>query len=509
MNQSTVFWGLILILGFPFLSVVLGEGFEYLQRQGNPLAKFVQTLRMWLLPLLAIMVLMEKLLGLKSSELSVQVVETAIWVATIYTVICLLNALLTTGTTQKNWQIHVPNLLFQFARAFVILSIFAYVIAHVWNFNLSKVIQALGVGSLVMALALQDTISNLVSGFLLIFESPLKVGDWVSVKGVEGQVIEINWRAVRIKNLNQDTVIIPNSLLGKDIIKNYSLPVRSHADRLYVSFWREDSPNRIQNVLKNTALATKGIVSDPPPDVRLIAFEGYGTKYEIIFYVDSFAELELIRNNFMTRVHYAARRNGLNIAVPNTSVQINGQFKFDGDLINQDNHQQTILEVLQTIPYFRSLDSSTIDLLTESSSLEGFAIGERIVWQDEFDTGFYIILNGSVLLSVIDIRSQEQEVTRLSKGDFFGEMVFLRGERSPVSVTVTDDLKAIRIPPDTIFNLTHKNPRFSLEMNQFVEERKKAARMAKGTQTLANPDIAAKDKESSQIIQQIRDNSDN
>jgi hypothetical protein len=74
MNQSTAIWGLILIVGFPFLSVTLGEIIEYLQRQKNPLVKFFHNIRMWLLPLLAIMVLMQKLLGLKSSDLSVQVV---------------------------------------------------------------------------------------------------------------------------------------------------------------------------------------------------------------------------------------------------------------------------------------------------------------------------------------------------------------------------------------------------------------------------------------------------
>lgn len=107
---------------------------------------------------------------------------------------------------------------------------------------------------------------------------------------------------------------------------------------------------------------------------------------------------------------------------------------------------------------------------------------------------------------MIDIHSQEQEVSRLSKGEFFGEMVFLRGARSPVSVTVTDDLRAIRIAPDTIFSLTQKNPRFSLEMNQFVEERKKAARLARGTQILANQDTADQERERYSLIQQFKDN---
>ena len=443
-------------------------------------------------------------MGFKPSDISMQVVKTGVWLATIYTVISLLNAVLTTGSSKISWQIHVPNLLFQFARSLVILGILAYVLATVWNVNLSQVVQALGVGSLVMALALQDTLSNLVSGFLLIFESPLKVGDWVKFKDLEGEVIEINWRAARLKTRNKGIVIIPNGILGKDIIYNYTMLDPIHADRIYISFWREDSPNRIQQVLKNTALETKGIVSDPPPDVRLMSFEGYATKYEVMYYIDNFAELEFIRNDFLTRVHHSARRNGLNIAVPT-----NREFKFTGGPMKQENPQQTILESFQTIPYFRSLNPDTIERLTRSATLEGFAIGEQIVKEGEFDAGFYIILHGSVMLSVTDVRNQKQEVSRLSRGDFFGEMVLWRGEPNPVSVMVIEDLRTIRIQPDAICDLAHQNPKFALEMNQFVEERRKAARLAIGNHNLANSDTILKDRGSYPLIQELMDNSDN
>lgn len=503
MNQSTLIWGLILILGFPLLSVTLGEIIEHWQRQGNPLARFLHNIRTWLLPPLAILLLMEHLLGIKPSDLSLQVVETALGFATIYTVISLINAVLTTSTRKIAWQIHVPNLLFQFARSLVILGILAYVLANVWNVNLSKVIQALGVGSLVIALALQDTLSNLVSGFLLIFESPLKVGDWVKFKDLEGEVVEINWRAARLKTRNQGIVIVPNGILAKDIIYNYTMLDQIHADRVYISFWREDSPNRIQQVLKNTALATQGIISQPPPDVRLISFEGYATKYEVMYYIDDFAQLEFIRNDFMTCIHHAARRNGLNIAVPS-----HREFKFEGGPMPKEDPKQKIMESFQTIPYFRSLERSILEQLTQRSNLEGFAIGEQIVREGDFDTGFYIILNGSVRLSAMDLQNREQEVARLSQDDFFGEMVFWRGEPSHVSVTVIEDLKTIRIAPDAVSDLAHQNHRFALEMNQFVEQRRKATRLAIGTHNLDNLDTILQDSGSHPFIQQLMDISD-
>jgi small-conductance mechanosensitive channel len=474
MNQATLIWGIILILGLPLLSVILGEAIEYLQRQGNPLERFLSNIRVLIFPPLAVLLVMRHLLGFSTANLSVQIVETALWTAAIYTAMSLINAVMTTGIRQKYWQIHVPNLLFQFARALVILGIAAYVLANIWQVNLSSVFAALGVGSLVMALALQDTLSNLVSGFLLIFESPLKVGDWVKINAHEGEVIEINWRAVRIKTRERDIVIIPNGVLGKDIIYNYTMLDPLHADRFYINFWREDSPERIQKVLKNTALAIKGIISDPPPEIRIVSFEGYETKYEVMYYLDNYQELESIRSDFLTHIHYATRRNNLNIAVPTLR-----EFNLDQEP-DMGNPQQEIMESLLSLSYFNILDRLTLDQLAQSATIETYGVDEQIVRAGEFDAAFYIIIAGGVLLSVTDINRQEQEVMRLSKGDFFGEMVLLRSECSQVSVKAIDELKAIAIAPDAICDLVQKNSRLALEMNQFIDERKKAARQAKG-----------------------------
>ncbi|MFB2975375.1 mechanosensitive ion channel domain-containing protein [Microseira sp. BLCC-F43] len=475
MNQSTLIWGIILILGLPSLNVVLGEGIEYLQRQGNPLAWFLNNIRGLIFPPLAVLLVMRHLLGFSATNISVQIVETALWTATIYTAISLLNAVMTTGIRQRYWQIHVPNLLFQSARALVILGIAAYVLAHIWQVNLSSVFAALGVGSLVMALALQDTLSNLVSGFLLIFESPLKVGDWVKINAHEGEVIEINWRAVRIKTSDRDIVIIPNGVLGKDIIYNYTMLDPLHADRFYISFCREDSPNRIQKVLQNAALGIKGILSDPPPDIRIVSFEGYANKYEVMYYVDNYKKLESIRSDFLTRIHYATKRNHLNIAVPTQR-----EFQLDKEP-DMGNSQLQILESLLSLSYFNILARATLDQLAQTATIETYGVDEQIVLAGEFDAAFYIIIAGGVLLSVTDINHQEQEVVRLATGDFFGEMLLLQSEPSPVSVTVVDELKAIAIAPDAILDLAQRNPRFALEMNQFIDSRKKVDRQAKGT----------------------------
>ena len=122
--------------------------------------------------------------------------------------------------------------------------------------------------------------------------------------------------------------------------------------------------------------------------------------------------------------------------------------------------------------------------------LEDYGVGEEIVKMGEADRGLYIIREGSVRLSVSDANGSEQEVAHLSGGDIFGEMALLSGELSPVNVTVTEDLKVILIAPEIANRLIEKSPKFALYMNTFIQERKKAVRLAKGAEDEAGTNTA-------------------
>lgn len=237
MESSLLFWGLTLIFGLPILTVGLEEAIKYLERKRNPLASFLHQIRRYLLPLLIVLLLLQQVFELENDQLTVQIVRTLTSLSVVFVLLSLMNALVTTGEKQKSWQIHVPNLLFQTTRAAIIAIVALYTIAFIWGFNLSRVAATLGVGSLVIALALQDTLSNLVSGFLLIIEGPIKVNDWIVINDIKGKVIDINWRSVRIRDLKNDVFIIPNGSIAKDKFINSTLenPYSEHSLSLIFS----------------------------------------------------------------------------------------------------------------------------------------------------------------------------------------------------------------------------------------------------------------------------------
>lgn len=355
----------------------------------------------------------------------------------------------------------------------------------VWQINLSEVFTALGIGSLVIALALQDTLSNLVSGFLLLFEAPLSIGDWVKIKDQEGEVIEINWRAVRLKTDERDIVVIPNGVLGQEVIYNYTMTDPLHEETVTISFSRENPPNQVKQILRQVAMATPGIVLQPEPEIRTKAYSDFAITYEVSIYIQALQTVEAIervRDELLTRIYYAAQRGNLSLPYP---TQIH--YQFAGHTLQQSNSYEKILDFLRSLTYFTFLSSEMIQFIAEHAALQTYGVGELVIRAGEVANGFYLIQTGSARISVVDLQGQEQELVRLLPMDFFGETVLLPNEPSPITVCVITDMQAIAIPPHVIMNLAQTYPRFASEMNRLIEARREAARIASVNQMASMP----------------------
>lgn len=475
MNQSLLIWGIVLIVGFPILTIVLGESGQYLRRREHPVAPFVRDIQRLVLPPLVILLIMRQILGFSESMPIVIIVETVLGISAIYTSLALVKVVLTPEDKQYNWQFSVPNLLFHVIRSSVVLGIVAYVLTDVWKIDLTKVVEALGVGSLVFALALQETLSNLVSGFLLLADSPFKKGDWLKIDDLDAQVIDINWRSTRLQTVDGNLLIIPNGNLGNERIFNYSLPNPKREISVEVSFSQDDPPNRVKQVLRQTLLETPGVVQNEQPYLETQSFDNNSSiKYSVSFMVKDYASGVTVANDFKTRLYYAAQRHSLTMPLP-----IQHTYTASLTDIKQENSQQEVVDYLQSLTYFMSLEPEIISRLAQDAIVRYYGTEEKVFQEGDFVGGFYIIQSGSVSLSVKDQQNKDQKIADLSSGDFFGESVLLAGQSSLVSVSVIDDLKAIVLDPDTVADLLPENPRFAKQINELIEERRKTIRRVK------------------------------
>jgi small-conductance mechanosensitive channel len=463
-------WSAALVVCFPLLVVILTEVIDRLARRRHPLAGLVRQLRNVVLPLLAILLLLRFILGYGEAGVVSRIVATLFWLATIVVSFRFLRYYLSPSAGQTGWRESAPPLLLQLPRFLVALGIAYYILSGVWKINVGGMITALGIGSLVIALALQDTLSNLFSGLLLTLSRPFEVSDWIEAEGIEGRVLEVTWRASLLRTRDGDLVVIPNGAMAKSSLKNYSRPTRRHRIRQVLDFHRDSPPTRVHAALKEAALNTPGVLADAAPRVRTKSYDDVAIQYEVLFWISDYGQVRNIESDFMTRTYYVARRHGLRWPTPEHHLR-----HYDG--LSVDAATVVTAEKLaanfKTVPSLSVLSEEAISSMAHASKMLVYGQGEPIVRKGEQEHGIYVLTNGRVALCTVGEDGEEREVTQLSAGDFFGETGLFSRAISTINVTALTDVELLLIPHRAMTEAINRHPRFAQEMNVLIEERKK------------------------------------
>ena len=452
-----------------------------LRLKGHLLVAALNTVRIVLVPTALLLWLVDSH-ALPQLPLSFhKIIETVFWIGVLWFVLSLVKALLYTRHGSESWRSRVPGLMLDVMRvAFVLIGAF-FVVAHIWEHNIGNALTTLGIGSVVVGLALQDTLGSFFAGVALFFEKPFAEGDWISVKDVTGEVAEMNWRSVRLVTRDYDRVVLPNSLISKELIYNFSRPTRTHGLLLGVAFSYNDAPNRVKRVLQHVAYTTPGILREPAVSVRTVSYQDSSILYQVRCFTEDFRRLPEIEEDFMTQVWYAARRAGLTIPFPIRTV-----YKTEVPPQQSADPSTEISDTLAKIPLFKSLTSEERAVLTSDVVVQDFARGERIVVEGEGGDALYIIRHGSAAVTTRASNGREQEIAQLKSGDFFGEMSLVSGEVRSATVRALEDVEVISIFKDSLASLVAVRPSLLEELSALAEERRALLQEAQADQAAHN-----------------------
>ena len=193
---------------------------------------------------------------------------------------------------------------------------------------ITPILAALGVGGIAVGLALQDTLSNLISGVHILLEKPVRVGDYVKLEtGQEGYVTDVGWRTTRVRMLPNNMVIVPNAKLAQSIVTNYYLPEQRMSLLIPISVSYEADPDRVEALLveeaTRAAAEVPGLLADPAPFVRFIP--GFGESsldFTLICQVSEFVDQYLAQHELRKRILRRFRVEGIEIPFPQRVVHV-------------------------------------------------------------------------------------------------------------------------------------------------------------------------------------------
>lgn len=226
------------------------------------------------------------------------------------------------------------------------IEIVVYTVAFVmvlksFGVDIAPVITALGVGGLAVALALQDTLSNLFAGIYITLARQICIGDYIRTSdGFEGYVRDIGWRNTIIEMQELNSVLIPNNKLAQAIVINYNLPNEIQYLLLTFGVHPQTDPQHVEDVLLNMVNERgsvtreeafeseqpqgkiRGLLSNPEPIVRFREFGEYTLNFRFFVAISHFDLQFEARSNVMKQIYYTFKNAGITVPVPIRALQI-------------------------------------------------------------------------------------------------------------------------------------------------------------------------------------------
>lgn len=448
------FWpALVVIIGLPVVLLVLGEVHSSMVRTGNPGARIVLVVRNVLAPLGAVLILFTQIPqsgGPSTGFTWAKVVATAFGFVVILVLLGGLNLAVFVTARQGTWRNRIPSIFVEIARVLLIVVCVAVLFAWVWGADIGGFFTALGVGSIVIGLALQNAVGSLLSGLFLIFEQPFELGDYLVTPSGKGRVVVMNWRATHIDSGN-GIIMIPNSNLAGESFTNLSRASSAWETSTDVRFATDDPPQEVLDLM----VAVASDLPEVHPDCEPYAIPLGKSWYEINIALTAPGKSYMTLGLFRTRLWYAARRKGLHL---------------DRDLTDNYATPERTKAVLSRVAPYLYLTPDDVEHYATLVKLERYSEGESVQKWGTIPDGVRVIVSGVVQLSTPGPEGAQIPVTQLKRDDLLG-LTALTRQVVAANAIVVDELAVLFLPIALVDSLVKTRPALARDIGLAIDHR--------------------------------------
>jgi small-conductance mechanosensitive channel len=470
LTEQPFFWpALMVIIGLPIALLVLNEIQGVLRRRDSAFVKPVALVRNWLLPAFAVYLLLNQLThsGAKIGDHATwaRIAATVVGFVIMLTILSGANAALFGTADLGSWRSRLPSIFVSLGRLILIIIGIGLLLSWVWGANIGGLITAVGVTSIVIGLAVQNAVGPVISGLLLLFEQPFRLGDWLDTKFGKGRVVEVNWRAVHLDTEN-GVQVVPNAALAGDSFTNLSRTVAPYYKaKAWFAFSAEDPPGQVKRVLLSVADGLPAKLND----VKALAIPK-GThevhpglvNYLMLVPVASPGEADGAASMLRLRVWYAAQRAGLHL---------------DNVASGDSRSSAYLAEQMGVLAAGLGLDQDAAATMLASSRVLLFAEGEIIQAVDSVPESMCFIADGQASMFATTPQGAVIPLGNLGPGDFIGGAALTR-QKMTVGVSSTTDTTLIAVDTDAMNAIVKRDHRLAKQIGDAVELRRQARREA-------------------------------
>jgi small-conductance mechanosensitive channel len=350
------------------------------------------------------------------------------------------------------------RLLFDLSAGAIYTATVVTVLNSVFAVPVTGVVATSGVVAIVIGLALQNTLADVFAGIAVGIEGPFRVGDRVQLGDkIEGDVVQVNWRSIRIQTDGNDVAIIPNSVVAKAEIINRSFPNERRVASIEVSCPRSAPADRVIELLLQSTLLCKDVLRKPGPHASLVQLGPKRNLYRVTFHVSNTSKLSSTRDSLLRsasrQLHYA----GLSDETPGARSQHPGGVIAPGRL-------------LRDLALLECLTDLQVDGLAQHLELLWVRANETLFVEGDQDASLYVVASG-VLEFARHVDGERQTLGCLGAGECVGELGLLTAKPHPATATAVTHCVIYRLGQEQLSPLLAENAELAAAFDQSVQRR--------------------------------------
>jgi small-conductance mechanosensitive channel len=416
----------------------------------------VHLVRNYILPLGALLILLVGAMQISGETTTVRVVATVFGFVVLVLLLSGTNATLFQGAPEGSWRKRIPSIFLDVARFALIAIGVGLILAYVWGAHIGGLFTALGVSSIVLGLTLQNSVGQIISGLLVLFEQPFQLGDWIETPTARGRVVEVNWRATHI-DTGSGLLIMPNSVLAAASFTNFSRPPGTHSLSVTTVFAVDDPPDDVVVMLNRVAGTLPQLRPDAAPSSRLAG----GLEYKTVIPLHTPADDVVARATFLRWVWYASRRHGLHL--DEAKDEFETPERLEGS-------------VRIVAPTLRLNQADQQELLAHAH-VTRYGTDECLQFPGEVPKRMAFIVNGRVQLVVTADDGAVVPLRTLEQGEFLGQTALTR-EPVTAAAYALDEVTVLQVERDFVAELVARKPVLLQDIGRAIEERRASVRRA-------------------------------
>jgi small-conductance mechanosensitive channel/CRP-like cAMP-binding protein len=329
------------------------------------------------------------------------------------------------------------------------------VIKSVLALSIGGVLATSGVVAIVLGLALQNTLADVFAGIAVGIEAPFQVGNRISLgKNTEGQVVEMNWRAVRIQTDSSDIAIVPNSVVAKLEIVNRSVPSRTRSDSVRLWCQQTADSDRVIAVLNEAILLCPDVLESPRAAVALTQLGPGLNGYTISFSVADTQLLSPTKSQLLRHARKQLYHAGLLAQGPRQ--------------MSRAPQRLPVRQVLSELVLFESLEPALIDKLAQQAVTRLLEPEEILFSEATADCTLYVVASGVLEVTKATESGVILPLGTLGAGEYLGEIGLLTGATHAATARARTHCYIHQLSHDVVAPLLEAHPGMLTAFDQSV-----------------------------------------